>query len=109
MGDQHDRPGEVGEVSAQEGAYVDPRTRVERGHRLVEQEHLGLEGERPGQRDPLGLAAGELVRAAAGEVGQAEPFEPLLRVGPRGRPSAAARTAPRSATLSRTSRCGNSR
>ena len=37
----------------QEGAYVDPGSRVERGHRLVEQQHLRLEGERPGQRDPL--------------------------------------------------------
>ena len=37
---------------------------VEGPERLVEQQHLGLEGERPGERDPLPLAAGELVRLA---------------------------------------------
>ena len=38
---------------------------VERRERLVEQQHLGLDREGPGQRDPLLLAAGQLVRIAA--------------------------------------------
>ena len=33
---------------------------VERAERLVEQQHLGLVGQRPGQRHPLLLAAREL-------------------------------------------------
>ena len=110
MGDQHDRPGEVGEVRAQEGAHVDPGAGVERGHRLVEQQHLGLGGERPGQRHPLRLAAGELGGPAAGEVGRgrAARATPAACARDAARP-AAARTAAAKATLSRTSRCGKSR
>ena len=44
---------------------------VERAERLVEQQHLGPVDQRPGQRDPLPLAARELVRLAVGE-----PLEP---------------------------------
>ena len=43
-----------------------PQAGVEGGERLVEQHELGLAGQRPGQRDALLLAAGELVRAALG-------------------------------------------
>ena len=38
---------------------------VERGDRLVADEHVGLHGERAGDGDALALAAGELVRIAA--------------------------------------------
>ena len=38
---------------------------VERGQRLIEEQQLGTLGERARQRDPLALAAGELVRLAA--------------------------------------------
>ena len=41
---------------------------VERAERLVEQQHLRLLGERAGERDALALAAGQLVRLAAGEA-----------------------------------------
>ena len=34
---------------------------------LVEQQHLGLDRERTGQRDALALAAGKLVRVAVGD------------------------------------------
>ena len=37
---------------------------VERAERLVEQQHLGLEGQGAGERDALALAARELRRAA---------------------------------------------
>src|SRR4051812_11325242 len=37
---------------------------VERGHRLVEHDHLRVERERASEADPLPLAAGELVREA---------------------------------------------
>ena len=52
---------------------------VERRHRLVADDQLGLDGERAGDADALALAAGELVRVAAHVVGVA------------GRPSRAAR------------------
>ena len=44
---------------------------VEIGERFVEQKHVGLHGERPGERDALLLAAGELARVALVEPGQA--------------------------------------
>ena len=37
---------------------------VEGRHRLVGHDQLGLEGQGPGQADPLALAAGELVGVA---------------------------------------------
>ena len=41
---------------------------IERGERLVEQQHLRARRERPGERDPLLLTAGKLGRAARGEI-----------------------------------------
>jgi hypothetical protein len=48
---------------------------VQRGQRLVEQQHPGLDRERPGQRDTLLLAARELVRVLLGLAGQAHHVE----------------------------------
>ena len=45
---------------------------IEGRHRLVEDEHLGLERERPGNADPLPLPARELVWVSA-SVGGVEP------------------------------------
>ena len=84
MGDQHRRPPEVGEVLAQERAYVDPRPGIQRGHRLVEQEHVGLVRHRPGQGHPLRLAAGELGGSSSRERGESQPLQPLLRLCPGG-------------------------
>ena len=55
---------------------------VEGGHRLVEQQQPRLGGQRPGHRDPLGLAAGELRR-------------PAVAPGRRRRPRRASRPPPR--------------
>ncbi len=41
---------------------------VERAERLVEQEHARLDGQRPGERDALALAAGKLARITAAEA-----------------------------------------
>ncbi len=43
---------------------------VEGRHRLVEHDQLGLEGQGPGDADPLALPAGELVRVAVGVLGR---------------------------------------
>jgi len=41
---------------------------IERGCRLVKEQHLGIGDERAGDRDALGLAAGKAGRSAIGEV-----------------------------------------
>ena len=48
---------------------------VERGQRLVEQQHPGLDRQRAGQRDPLLLPAGQLVRVLPALGGQADHVE----------------------------------
>ena len=62
---------------------------VERRERLVEQQDLRLDRERPRQRDPLLLAARQLVRVAAALLGQVDDLEQLgdalLDRGPSGR------------------------
>ena len=50
---------------------------VEGGERLVEEQGGGPVDQRPGQRDPLLLAAGELGRPAAGEAVHAHDLEHL--------------------------------
>ena len=54
------------------------RVRVERGERLVEQQHRRVARERAGERDPLPLAAGKLARPSAREVRDPEPLEELV-------------------------------
>ena len=63
---------------------------VQRRGRLVEEDHTGPQGQRPGDRDPLLLAPGELARVGAGLVGQPDAGEQLVGqcegVGPAGGP-----------------------
>ena len=86
-------------------AQLHPHLGVERRQRLVEQQHPRAQGERAGQRDPLLLAAGELVRVAVAVVGQADQLQQL---GGPARRSALARLRTRrpKATLSATVRFG---
>ena len=56
-------------------AQLDPHLGVEGRQRLVEQQHRRLDGERPGQRDPLLLAAGELVGVAVLVLAEADEVE----------------------------------
>ena len=56
--------------------------RVERGERLVEQEHARHDGERSREGDPLALASREAVRAAAGEVVDPQALEQRVDIGP---------------------------
>ena len=51
--------------------------RVERAGRLVGEQQPALADDRPGDRDPLALAAGELVGEAVGALGEAELLERL--------------------------------
>ena len=45
---------------------------------LVEQQHLGVEGERPGQLDQAGGAGGQRADHEVGDVGDADPLEHLV-------------------------------
>ena len=89
-------------ISLDVGADAGPQVRVERGERLVEQHHGRLDGQRPGQRHPLLLAAGQLVRVALAEAGQADRLQQLDRAA-----RAAARPGRPKPTLAATVRCGN--
>lgn len=48
---------------------------VERPERLVQQQHLRLDGQRPGERDPLPLSAGKLMRIAVRHAFQLHEFQ----------------------------------
>ena len=67
------------DLVAQLGAHLG----VQRGQRLVEQQHLRLDRQRPGQRDALLLAAGELVRVAVRPASR-EPDQLEQLAGPAG-------------------------
>ena len=64
VGDEDRRHVDLVVQAAQPDAQVLAHARVERAERLVEQQHLGLDRERPGERHALALAAGELRRVA---------------------------------------------
>ena len=65
---------ELGELAADDPARVG----VERRERLVEQQHRRVARERPRQRDPLALAAGEIAGTGGGEVRDPEALEQLV-------------------------------
>ena len=68
------------------------RVDVQGGHGLVQQQQLRVRGEGPGHRHALRLAAGELPRAARGEVGGVDLGQPVQGRSP-GRRVGRARTA----------------
>ena len=49
--------------------------RVERAEGFVQQQHLGLDRERAGERDALALSAGELARIAVREPAELHELE----------------------------------
>ena len=54
---------------------------IQRAERLVEQQHRRLDRQRPGQRHPLALAAGELRGQPVGELLQVDQSEQLVDPG----------------------------
>ena len=64
-------------IAATSWRSVSRRPGVERRERLVEQDHLGVGGQRARQRDPLALAARELVRVGLRAVGEPHELERL--------------------------------
>ena len=77
--DEDRRQPELAQERAQLCAHPPARVRVERRHRLVQEQHLGPPGERPRQGDPLALPSGKL-----GGLRLREPRdpEPLQQVSP---------------------------
>ncbi|GIG93267.1 hypothetical protein Pen02_82030 [Plantactinospora endophytica] len=65
-----------GQVPLEFGPVVQPGPGVQRGQRLVEQQQCRFDGQRPGQRHPLRLPAGELPGFAPGLLGQPHPVQP---------------------------------
>ena len=55
-----------------------PRGDVHPGERLVEQQHVRLLRQRPGQEDPLLLAAGQLTDGPMGQIGDAQLLQDSL-------------------------------
>ena len=55
--------------------------RVERGEGLVHQQHIGVDGQRPGEVDALAHAARELAGVVLGEAGEAHQLQQALGQG----------------------------
>ncbi len=68
MGDEQQSDAQALLQLGQQVQHLGLHRHVQRGDRLVTDQYLGLRGDRPGDRHPLPLPAGELVRTAAGEV-----------------------------------------
>ena len=109
VGDEEPHAVERREVAPQLAPDLGARADVERGERLVEEEQAGVHRQRAGERDPLGLPAGEL-------LGLRRDPGPRARSAPatRRRPTRASgarmpRLRSPKATFSRAVRCGNSR
>ena len=85
-----------------------PQLGVEVRQRLVQQQHVGPDGQRPGQRHALLLAAGELPRQAVREPIQPHQAQGLARA-PRARPSAPSASRARRRRCRRPSCAGTTR
>ena len=72
MRDHQRRQAQPHDQLAQEGAGFLAQLGVEVGQRFVEQEHRRVVDQRTGNRDPLLLAAGELMREAFAQVTEAQ-------------------------------------
>jgi hypothetical protein len=71
VGGQDDLLAESGQRAPQELAVA----QVQQGGRLVENQHLRIDGQDRGQRQELAFAAGELVDALVRQRQEAEPFQ----------------------------------
>jgi hypothetical protein len=76
VGDEQPGAVEGGQVAAQVAADLGAGGRVQGGQRLVQQQQPRVADHGPGQRDPLGLAAGQGPGPGAGAGGQADPVQP---------------------------------
>ena len=82
------------------------RLDVERGERLVHQQDLRVEDQHLRERDALAHAAGELVRIAVLEAGEADAREPVARLRVARRRAATPRNSSPAVTLASALRHG---
>ena len=80
MGDHHDRVAVRVDDLAQEREHAAPGAGVQRSGRLVGEHDLGPGDERPGDRDPLLLAAGELGGTVAQALVEPDPRRDLAHL-----------------------------
>ena len=93
VGDHHDRLPVLADGAAHEVEDLGAGPGVEVAGRLVGEDHVGPGVERAGDGDALLLAAGQLARAVAQPIGEADGADDLvepLRVRPTGRRASAA-------------------
>ena len=81
VGDEDGRQPQPLLQGAQVAAHADPHLGVEVAERLVEQQHLGLDGDGAGDGDALLLAARKLGRPAVGVGGEADQLQRLGHLG----------------------------
>jgi hypothetical protein len=72
--------------------HLDAVAQIEMGRGLVEQQDLGILGQRPGDQHELSLAAGQLENGSVGEFGDPHPLHGALRALDVGRRLVAERT-----------------
>ena len=75
VGHVHERDPDLGLDALELDLELAPQLEVERAERLVEEQHVGPVDQGPGERDPLLLAARQLVRLAAFVAGQVDELE----------------------------------
>ena len=80
MGDEDAGDVQLVVQPAQPAAQLLAHLGVERAERLVQQQHLGLDRERAGERDALALAAGELRGIAVGQPVELHQLEQLVHL-----------------------------
>ena len=78
VGDEDGRHVDLLVEAAKPHSQLLANVRVERPEGLVEEQHLGLDGERPGERHALALPARELGRVAIGESVEMDELQELL-------------------------------
>jgi hypothetical protein len=86
VGNQDDRGALLAGSGGQQVHHQLPGHRVQRPGRLVGEQHLRAGDQAPGQRDPLRLPAGQLPGPAVLQAVQAQPGEPVSRLGHRRSP-----------------------
>ena len=75
VGDEDEGDAELGLEQLELDLHLLAELAIERAERLVEQQHAGPIDERPGERHPLLLAAGQLARLAGREVAHLDHVE----------------------------------
>ena len=88
VGDEHERDPDVALQRLQLDLHLLAQLEVEGAERLVEEQHLGMVDEGPGEGDALALTAAELVRSAVGETRTGGPLRAAHRRAGGARPCA---------------------